>query len=97
MTSAQQYYLYILTNKNKTTLYIGSTKDLTKRILQHKQGFGSDFTSKFNLTLLVYFESFTTYNEAFQKERQMKKWNREWKEKLIDSVNPNWNDLAIDW
>ena len=78
-------------------MYIGSTKDLSKRILQHKQGFGSDFTSKYNLIYLVYFENYASYNEAFKRERQLKKWNREWKEELINSDNPEWNDLASDW
>ena len=97
MISAQQYYLYILTNKTKTTLFIGSKKDLTNRILQLKQGFGSEFTAKYNLCQLVYFESFGSYDEAFKRERQLKKWNREWKEELINSENPEWNELASGW
>lgn len=96
MSSVQQF-VYILTNRIRTTLYIGSNKDLRKRVLQHKQGFDSYFTSKYNLTLLFYFESFTTYNEVFKRELRLKKWNRAWKEKLINAKNQEWKDLAADW
>jgi len=97
MSSALNYYVYILTNKNRTTLYIGSTKDLNKRILQHKSGEGSVFTKKYNLNHLVYYEVFDEYDKAFKRERQLKKWNRAWKEELITSMNQEWNDLADDW
>ena len=97
MSSALNYYVYILTNKNRTTLYTGSTKDLNRRVLQHKSGEGSVFTKKYNLTILVYYEVFDTYEKAFIRERQLKKWNRAWKEELIISMNKEWKDLAEAW
>lgn len=94
---SQTYYVYIMTNKPYGTLYIGFTSDLTRRIIVHKKKSIKGFTSKYNLTMLVYFEEHESSFDAFQRERQIKKWKREWKIELIESLNPEWKDLAFDW
>ena len=93
----ENFFLYIMTNKPDGVLYIGITNELERRVREHKQKQIKGFTYKYNLDKLIYFESFETYNEAFSKERRMKKWNREWKVNLIIDKNPDWNDLAIEW
>ncbi|WP_026933322.1 GIY-YIG nuclease family protein [Christiangramia echinicola] len=70
-------YTYILSNKNKTVKYIGVTGDLNKRITEHKNGKGSDFTKKYNLIDLLYFEEFTDINQAISREKQLKNWRKE--------------------
>ena len=86
--------MYIMTNKRKTTLYTGVTSDLYARICQHKNHFyiGS-FTSRYNLELCIYYESFFSIEEAINREKEVKKWRREKKELLINSLNPEWIDL----
>jgi len=86
--------MYIMTNKRKTTLYIGVTSDLYARICQHKNHFyPGSFTSRYNLELCIYYESFFSIEEAINREKEVKKWRREKKELLINSLNPEWNDL----
>lgn len=89
------FYVYIVTNKPNGTLYIGFTDDLTRRMREHKSKACKGFAAKYNLTSLVYFEEHLTSNDAFVRERQMKKWKREWKIKLIEELNSTWEDLAI--
>jgi putative endonuclease len=93
--------IYILTNKNKTTLYIGVSSDLVARIQQHKEHvFKNSFSDRYNLEYLVYFENFNTIEEAIAREKEIKKWRREKKEVLINLSNPVWNDLwdkIKDW
>ena len=91
------YYVYILASKKNGTLYIGLTNELDKRVLQHKRKQADSFTSKYSIDKLVYYEEFTDHNEAFLRERRLKKWNRAWKIRLIEGINPDWNDLASDW
>ncbi len=86
----KQSFIYILTNKNKTTLYIGVTNDLQRRLLEHKEGIGSKFTKRYNVHYLVYFEKFEDITLAIAREKQLKRWSRSKKEKLIESVNPEW-------
>ena len=84
----------MLTNKNKTTLYVGVTSDLYHRILQHKNHtFPNAFTAKYNLHCCVYFENYSSIQEAILFEKQLKKWRREKKEQLINKHNPEWKDL----
>ncbi|BFP40701.1 GIY-YIG nuclease family protein [Flavobacteriaceae bacterium GF1] len=91
-------YCYILTNKNKTVLYVGATNNLERRVSEHKNGkYKNAFTKKYNCTLLVYFEEFDTIKDSFKRERQWKAGNRKRKEKLINSINPEWNDLSESW
>ena len=92
-----KFYIYILTNKRNGTLYIGLTNDIERRIKEHKLKIYKGFTSKYDTSLLVYFEEHNTYNEAYIRERQLKKWNRIWKLSLIEKNNPEWNDLSEDW
>ena len=93
MTKAKGGYVYILSNKNRTTLYIGVTADLYNRIYEHKNGLGTVFTKKFSCTDLIYFEFFSTIEAAILREKQMKKWKREWKDILINDLNPSLIDL----
>lgn len=86
--------IYIMTNKNKTTFYIGVTSNLRNRIIQHKEHyFKLSFTSKYNLTYCIYYESFFSIEEAIAREKVLKKWRREKKINLINSFNPEWKDL----
>jgi putative endonuclease len=87
-------YVYIVTNKNKTTLYIGVTSNLTGRIYEHKDHkYKNSFSDMYNAELLVYYEAFDSIEAAIEREKQIKKWNRQKKEALINSINPGWMDL----
>lgn len=90
----KDYYIYILTNRKNGTLYIGVTNNLMRRIYEHKNGIIKGFTKKYNLDKLVYFEQTTDINAAILREKRLKKWNRDWKIKLIESINPEWKDLS---
>ncbi|MCK5906841.1 MAG: GIY-YIG nuclease family protein [Flavobacteriales bacterium] len=86
----KESFIYILTNDNKTTLYIGVTSNLRKRLFEHKNGIGSKFTKEYNITNLIYFETFNNITLAIEREKQLKNWNRTKKNKLIEKFNPNW-------
>ncbi|PLY03386.1 MAG: endonuclease [Desulfuromonas sp.] len=88
-----RYCVYILTNKPRGTLYTGVTSDLPKRIYQHKGKVIVGFSSKYDLSMLVYYEVFDDISEAIKREKQIKKWNRTWKIELIENNNPEWQDL----
>ncbi len=89
-----KHFVYILSNKKKGVLYIGETKNLKKRIYQHKNKVHRNaFTARYNLDKLIYFEEWKTKEDAVLREKQMKKWNRDWKINLIESINPDWIDL----
>ena len=88
------FYIYILTNKNHIVLYIGVTSDLKRILKQHKQKSNKGFTRKYNVEKLLYFESSPYVENAIKREKQLKKWNRAWKENLINEMNPDWNDLS---
>ena len=87
------YYVYILTNKNNTVLYVWITNNIERRIYEHKNKLIEWFTSKYNLNKLVYFEEYENVNDAIRREKQLKKWKRKWKEELIEWKNPWWSDL----
>ncbi len=87
----------MLTNKKNGTLYIGVTNDLERRMFEHKNKLVEGFTKKYNLTQLVYFETYQYVNDAIKREKNMKKWKREWKINLIENNNSNWTDLSKDW
>lgn len=93
----KNYYVYILTNHEETTFYIGVTSNLPKRIWQHKHKEMRGFSSKYNLVKLVYFEQYTDVNNAIAREKQLKRWHRQWKINLITENNPDFNDLSADW
>lgn len=88
------FYTYILTNKNHRVLYVGVTNDLKRRLKQHKQKSNKGFTGKYNVEKLIYFESTPYVENAIKREKQLKKWKREWKENLINEINPDWKDLS---
>ena len=90
-------YVYILSNKYRTTFYIGVTSQIKRRILEHKNGEGSEFTSKYNLTDLVYYEKIEGMDECIAREKQLKNWHRDWKINLIEVDNTKMVDLARDW
>ena len=89
----KRFYVYILASNRNGTFYIGVTSDLIKRIWQHKNNQVEGFTSKYKVHRLVYFEEHPTAQSAILREKQMKKWRRIWKMRLIEEKNPGWNDL----
>jgi putative endonuclease len=90
-------YVYIMSNKNRTTLYIGVTNDIKRRVYEHKEGIGSVFTSRYNLTELLYFEEIAGMKNAIRREKHLKRWHKEWKWNLIKEHNPRLKDLSKDW
>ena len=93
----RNYYVYILTNYEETTFYIGVTSDLLRRVLEHKRKIKESFSSKYNLTKLVYFETTDSSISAIEREKQLKRWHRQWKIDLIKKINPNLDDLSLQW
>ena len=91
-----EYYVYILSNPYRT-LYIGVTNNLKRRIYEHKHKIVEGFTQKYDMTRLVYFEQTTDIRSAIHREKQLKGWLRAKKITLIESVNPNWQDLSESW
>mgnify|MGYP003313107008 FL=1 len=87
-------YTYMMANANNNILYMGVTNDLARRIVEHAEGCGSIFTRKYNCHKLVYFETFPDIEQAIAREKQLKNWKREWKNQLVESINPEWRDLA---
>ena len=90
------YYVYIMASGKNGTIYIGMTNNLIRRVAEHKAGVADGFTKKYNIKNLVYFEHTTDIESALNREKQMKKWKREWKLKLIEKENYSWNDLSLD-
>lgn len=91
------YIVYILTNINKTVLYVGFTDDIIKRTQEHMEKKYDGFTKLYNVNRLVYFEKHNTVEEAMLREKHLKKWNREGKDNLINKLNPDWKDLSEDF
>ena len=91
------YYVYIMASKRNGTLYTGMTGNLGQRMKQHKQSTASLFTKKYGIKKLVYYERHDDAQQALLREKQIKKWNRAWKLRLIEEVNPNWKDLSCDF
>jgi putative endonuclease len=92
-----QYYIYILASQKNGTLYIGVTNNIERRVLEHKEKINQGFSSRYNISRLVYFETFQYINDAILREKRLKKWNRQWKINLIEEENKEWNDLSEDW
>jgi putative endonuclease len=88
--------VYMLASRKNGTLYIGVTSNLVQRLHQHRSGLIEGFTSDYGVMRLVWFESGGSMEEAIRREKQVKKWNRQWKINLIEWDNPDWRDLAID-
>jgi putative endonuclease len=89
----KNYWVYMITNFNNTTLYIGVTNNLQRRIYEHKNKLYKGFSEKYNLTKCIYCEETNQIDEAIAREKQLKGWTRKKKNDLINSVNPQWNDL----
>ena len=90
--------VYIMSNKPNGVLYIGVTDNLDERVKEHKlKVYPQSFTAKYNCDKLVYFEKFENGVELIKKEKQMKKWKRDWKIGLIEDFNPNWVDISLNW
>ncbi|MFH0811250.1 MAG: GIY-YIG nuclease family protein [Pseudomonadota bacterium] len=92
----QNYYVYILANKRNGTLYLGVTKDLVKRVYEHKNDLVEGFTKKYGIHNLVYYEQTNDSSSAIEREKRLKKWKRQWKIALIVKCNPEWRDLYND-
>ncbi|MFH1369149.1 MAG: GIY-YIG nuclease family protein [Elusimicrobiota bacterium] len=90
------FFVYILSSKINGTIYVGVTNDLVRRVYEHKNGLVKGFTKKYKVHCLVYFESIQDINAAIEREKRIKKWNRNWKKALIEKNNPEWQDLYND-
>ena len=86
-------YTYIMSNVHRTVFYIGVTSDLETRVYEHETGLGKGFTKKYNCVDLIYYEIFDDIESAIAREKAMKKWNREWKERQINTLNPEMKRL----
>ena len=95
-SNTNQYYVYILASKRNGTLYIGVTSDLIKRVYEHKNNLVDGFTKKYGVHQLVYYESINDVESAIRREKQLKKWKRSWKIKLIENDNAEWRDLYFE-
>ncbi len=89
----KNYYVYMLSSKRNGALYIGVTSDIVKRVYEHKHRMVEGFTKKYSIHKLVWYEIHASIESAINREKQIKKWKREWKLKLIEKENPNWIDL----
>ena len=89
----KEFYVYILASKRNGTLYTGVTSNLIKRIWQHKNELVEGFSKKYNVKNLVYYETHSNVESAITREKRIKKWQRAWKLRLIESKNPDWKDL----
>ena len=92
----KQFYVYILASKRNGTLYTGVTSNIIQRVWQHKNKEAKGFTAKYDIDKLVYYEVHYSADSAFTREKQVKKWRRSWKLKMIESINPAWRDLYHD-
>ena len=91
------YYVYMITNYTNSTLYIGVTNNLYRRMEEHSKKKTNGFTSQYNIYKLVYVESTTDIYAALSREKQLKKWNRHKKDRLVNMQNPEWKDLLKEW
>ncbi|MCI0440693.1 MAG: GIY-YIG nuclease family protein [Chloroflexi bacterium] len=93
----KQYYVYIMTNRSRTALYTGVTSDLLRRVYQHKNKLVEGFTNRYRITDLVFYETTEDVYSAIAMEKQIKGWVRSKKVELVQSLNPQWNDLSEGW
>lgn len=91
------YYVYILTNWTDEVMYIGMTNNLERRLIEHRQKKVKGFTQKYNLTKLAYYEHCHDVNAAIAREKEIKAWRREKKNRLVETLNPKWLDLSDGW
>jgi putative endonuclease len=90
------YHVYMLASRRNGTLYLGVTNDLSRRVYEHKRKVLPGFTSRYNVHMLVWYENYNDIQEAITREKQLKKWERAWKLKLIEDFNSTWRDLYFD-
>lgn len=90
------FFVYLMASRWNGTLYCGVTNDLLRRVVEHRERTAEGFTAKYGVSRLVWFEQHSNVNEAILREKRIKKWNREWKVRLIEERNPDWRDLAVD-
>ena len=95
MPADHNYYVYILTNWNNRVMYIGVTNNLERRLFEHKNKLLEGFTKKYNMNKLVYFEWTDNIESAIGREKEIKKWRREKKNRLVETANPEWEDLSL--
>ncbi len=91
------YYVYFLTNKVNTVLYVGITNNLQRRLYEHQNELADGFTKRYHAHKLIYFETTTDVKAAIEREKQIKSWSRKRKEALIATMNPKWEDLTKNW
>ena len=91
-----RYYVYLLASKRDGVLYIGVTNHLARRVQEHKGGIVEGFTKQYSIDRLVYFETFDYIDRALAREKALKRWKRDWKIELIETVNPDWKDLYFE-
>lgn len=89
-------YVYIVTNQKHGTLYIGVTSDLERRVYEHRESVTKGFTSAYGCTCLVWYEEHDNIGTAIQREKSLKRWYRQWKIELIETINPEWRDLYLE-
>ncbi len=92
----QTYFIYMLASGRNGTLYVGVTNNLPRRIFEHKNGLTEGFTKRYGVHLLVWYEMHEDIGEAILREKQIKKWNRAWKIRMIEETNPDWRDIYDD-
>jgi putative endonuclease len=92
----RDFFVYIMSSPSRT-LYVGVTNNLERRVWQHKEKLQDGFTKRYNITLLVYAETFSDPSSAIEREKQIKNWTRAKKVALIESLNPAWQDLSAEW
>lgn len=98
MDSSENFYVYIMTNKKDGVLYIGYSSEIESRVIEHKKKVKpKSFTAKYNCDQLVYLEEHESKEKAEKREAQLKKWKRNWKIELIEKLNPDWMDIALNW
>ena len=97
MQTPRRFYVYILTNSSQRPLYTGVTNNLDRRVAEHRDPINDGYTSRYNLNRLVYYEVFRDIRTAIDREKEIKGWGRAKKIALVNSLNPQWNDLALEW
>ena len=93
----RNFYVYVLTNWNNKVMYVGMTNNLERRMYEHKSKLVDGFTKKYNVNKLVYYEHVTDVRAAIAREKEIKKWRREKKNRLVMTMNPEWKDLSLEW
>ncbi len=88
------FFVYIMSTVNNKVIYVGFSNDIKRRVYEHQSHLNFGFTWRYNICKLVYYEPFKYVDEAIKREKQLKRWNRDWKDNLINKSNPGWNDIT---